>query len=120
MKRCNYRILSRLLVVTLLPFLIGACQEAGEEWHITVGKGKPKEQVLVDSQEVSEVKICLDKKGGSGYPTTIVAQFDDEFYANLLQGQCMYFSGKRVAVRFGTPSSGKFARGTYEIIAATN
>ena len=118
MNKYNYNFLPRLLVVVLLPFLMMACQETGEPWHITVGKGKPKEQVLVDGQQATEVKICLDKKGGSGYPTTVVAQFDDDFYANMLQGQCMYFTGKRVAVRFGTPSSGKFARGTYEIIAA--
>ena len=119
MSNLNLTFVYRLLVVTFLPFLLVACQNEGLPWHITVSKGKPKEQVLVDGQEIAEVKICVDKKGGSGYPTTVVAQFDDEFYANLLVGQCMYFEGKRVAVRFGTPSTGKFARGTYEIIAAS-
>lgn len=117
MGNCKYNNLQRLLVVAFLPFLVMACQEPGQEWHITVGKGKPKEQVLYEGQEASEVKICLDKKGGSGYPIAVVAEFDDEFYGGMLVGQCMFFTGKRVAVRFGTPSSGKYAKGTYEIIA---
>lgn len=108
----------RLLIAAFLPFLLVGCQETGEEWYITFGKGKPKEQVLLDGGDVREVKVCLDKKGGSGYPTTVVAQFDDQSYAGMLRGQSMFFKGKRVAVRFGTPSSGKFAKGTYEIISA--
>ena len=114
----SYNNYIRLLIIALLPLLLLGCQKELPQWHITVGKGKPKEQVLYEGDASKEVKICLDGKGGSGYPTTVVASFDDDFYGGMLVGQCMYFSGQRVAVRFGTPSSGKYAKGTYEIIAA--
>ena len=109
-------IIGPLLVVTLLPFLVAGCEEPDLEWYITIGKGTKKQQVLYEGTDRREVKICLDKKGGSGYPTTVVADYDDKRYGGLLVGQCMYFTGNRVVVRFGTPSTGKFARGTYEII----
>ena len=108
----------RLLIVAFLPFVITACEEPGEEWNISVGKGGDKQVVLVDGGEPTEVKVCLDEKGGSGYPISVVAQFDDDKYPGLLEGQCMFFKGKKVVLRFGTPSSGKYAKGTYEIIAA--
>ena len=92
------------------------CHDSGEPWKITVGMDKPKEQVFVDSDQSQEVMICLDKKGGSGYPTTVVAKYDDGRYAGMLQGQCMFFVGKRVSVKFATPSSGKYATGTYKVI----
>jgi len=96
--------------------VLSGCHEIGENWRITVGKDMPKEKVFVDSDHEQEVKICLDKKGGSGYPITIVATFDDDKYAAMLEGQCMFFTGKRVSVKFGTPSSGKFAQGTYAVL----
>lgn len=115
-KRATGRL--RLLIAAFIPLLVIACQEPGEEWYISVGKGVNKQQVLVDGSDPTEVKICLDEKGGSGYPISVVAQFDDDKYAGLLEEQCMYFKGRKVLVRFGTPSSGKYAKGTYEIITA--
>ena len=114
----KYMHLLRLLIAAFLPFIITACEEPGEEWNISVGKGGEKQVILVDESEPTEVKVCLDKKGGSGYPISVVAQFDNDKYPGMLEGQCMYFKGKKVVLRFGTPSSGKFAKGTYEIIAA--
>lgn len=107
----------RLLIVAFLPLVITACQEPGEEWNISVGQGGKKQAIIVDESEPTEVKVCLDQKGGSGYPISVVAQFDDDKYPGMLEGQCMFFKGKKVVLRFGTPSSGKYAKGTYEIIA---
>ena len=96
--------------------LMSGCHNYGDPWRITVGKDKPKEHVFVDGDEPQEVMICLDKKGGSGYPTTIIGKYDDQKYAGMLEGQCMFFIGKRVSVKFATPSSGKYAEGTYKVI----
>ena len=47
------------LIVAFLPFLLVGCQETGEEWYITVGKGKPKEQVLLDGGHISRNPVVL-------------------------------------------------------------
>jgi hypothetical protein len=104
-----------VIVVSLLLLLYG-CHDAGEPWRITVGLDKPKEMVFVDGDVPKEVRICLDRKGGSGYPTRVLAKFDDKRYTPMLTGQCMFFVGKRVSVKFPNPSSGKYAEGTYKII----
>lgn len=113
--RSNNNLVKNVFLVFIL-LMVSGCHDYGEPWRITVGKDKPKEQVFVDGDEPQEVMICLDKKGGSGYPTTIVGKFDDEKYAGMLVGQCMHFIGKRVSVKFATPSSGKYAEGTFKVI----
>ena len=87
-----------------------------EPWRITVGLDKPKEMVFVDGDVLQEVRICLNTQGGSGYPTRVRAKFDDDRYTPMLTGQCMFFTGKRVSVKFANPSSGKYATGTYKVI----
>ena len=107
---------SNKVVLAALLMLLYGCHDAGEPWRITVGLDKPKEMVFVDGDVPQEVKICLDTMGGSGYPTRVRAQFDDDRYTPMLRGQCMFFTGKRVSVKFANPSSGKYAAGTYEVI----
>ena len=113
--KVNNKLLKKTILIPIIIFVSG-CHDSGEPWRVTVGLDKPKEQVFVDGDQVQEVMICLDKKGGSGYPTTIVGKFDDQKYAGILVGQCMFFEGKRVSVTFATPSSGKYAEGTYKVI----
>lgn len=109
----NKHLKKALLILAMIA--VSGCQDYGDPWRITVGKDKPKEHVFVDGNEPHEVMICLDKKGGSGYPTTIVAKFDEEKYPGMIEGQCMFFTGNRVSVRFATPSSGKYAEGTFKV-----
>lgn len=134
MRLLNYKLINRELMsgleainsrkaialMLLTAIMITACQpqENQSPWKISVGRGSPKEQILVDGSSPQEVKICLDEKGGSGYPVTVIAKYDDESYAGLLEHQCMYFTGKKVSVRFGTPSSGKYAQGTFTIVTS--
>ncbi len=108
--------LVKKVILIFIVVLVSGCHDSGEPWRITVGLDKPKEQVFVEGDQPQEVMIYLDKKGGSGYPTTIVGKFDDQKYAGMLVGQCMFFEGKRVSVKFATPSSGKYAEGTYKVI----
>ena len=109
-------IFNKTIIISLLLLVLIGCHDSGEPWRITVGLDKPKEFVFVDADVPQEVRICLDKKGGSGYPTRVMAKFDDDRYGPMLQGQCMFITGKRVSVQFGNPSSGKFATGTYKVI----
>ena len=90
--------------------------EPGESWRITVGLDTSKEKVLYQGEQPKEVRVCLDKKGGSGYPTRVLTKYDDQRYVGMLEGQCMFFKGNTVAVRFANPSSGKFANGTYKVM----
>ena len=110
------RKLYTLIPVLLIILALTACHEQNPEWEISTNSTNGAEMVLVDGDEIQEVKICLDKKRSISFPTTVVADFDDNMYAGLLVGQCMYFKGKKVSVRLGTPSSGKSAKGTYKII----
>lgn len=104
-------------VVFLSLVLMSGCHYTpGEDWRITVGLDKPKEKVVYEGEQAREVRLCLESKGGSGYPTRVVAKFDDQRYANILEGQCMFFKGKKVVVAFGNPSSGKYAYGTFSIV----
>jgi hypothetical protein len=116
MKVFNEILFTNKFILLLIIMLISGCHDSGELWRITVGLDEPKEKVFIDGYQPQEVMICLDNKGGSGYPTTVVAKYDDQRYAGMLEGQCMFFTGKRVAVKFGTPSSGKFAQGTYAVL----
>ena len=111
----NFILSKNVLLVSLLLLLYG-CHDLGQSWRITVGLDKPKEMVFVDGDNPKEVRICLDTMGGSGYPTRVSARFDDEKYTPMLVGQCMYFTGKRVSVKFANPSSGKYATGTYVVM----
>ncbi len=105
-----------VLVASLLLLVFGCHDSADEPWRITVGLDKPKEMVFVDGDVPQEVRICLDKLGGSGYPTRVAAKYDNDRYLPMLTGQCMFFIGKRVSVKFASPSSGKYAAGTYKVI----
>ncbi|MFK8026549.1 MAG: hypothetical protein AB8C40_00655 [Gammaproteobacteria bacterium] len=109
-------IINHKILLMMLLILVSGCHDSGEPWRITVGLDKPKKLVFIDGDEAREVRVCLDKQGGSGYPTRVVARFDDKKYTPMLPGQCMFFVGKHVSVSFPNPSSGKFAEGTYTII----
>lgn len=96
---------------------ISGCHvDNGQPWKIKIGGKFPKLIKFVDGEELQKVRVCLDKKGGSGYPITVVISADDDSYSGILNGQCMFFEGKRIDVKFGTPTSGMFAEGTYSII----
>ena len=106
----------RFITVVFMTLSVSACHEQNPEWELSTNSINGTKMVLVDGNEVQEVKICLDKKRAISFPTTVVADYDDQMYAGLLVGQCMYFKGKKVSVRLATPSSGKLAKGTYKII----
>jgi|GEM_PF-2685588 len=112
----NKVIFNKSVLVSSLMLILYGCHESGEPWRITVGLDKPKEFVFIDGDISKEVRICLDKKGGSGYPTRVAAKYDNDKYVPMLTGQCMFFTGKRVSVKFANPSSGKYAEGTYKVI----
>jgi hypothetical protein len=116
-KVINKIIFNKNVLVASLVLLLFGCHDSDDEpWRITVGLDKPKEMVFVDGDVLQEVRICLNTQGGSGYPTRVRAKFDDDRYTPMLTGQCMFFTGKRVSVKFANPSSGKYATGTYKVI----
>lgn len=105
----------RIMAFTVSLLWLTGCSDNEMTWKI--GGDEPVNKLaLVDSDAEQTVKVCLEKKGGSGYPITIVVDYDEQKYAGLLEGQCKRFSGKKVVVRFGTPSAYKYAHGTYEIL----
>lgn len=111
------RKLFSIVILILFASQISGCHvDGGEQWKIKIGGKFPKLVRFVDGEIVKEVRVCLDKKGGSGYPITVVVYADGDMYPGILVGQCMFFEGKRIEVKFGTPTSGMFAEGTFTII----
>ena len=106
----------RVIFILLICQISGCHVDSGQSWKIKIGGKYPKLIKFVDGEVSQKVRVCLDRKGGSGYPITVVISADGDSYSGILNGQCMFFEGKRVDVRFGTPTSGMYAEGTYRII----
>ena len=117
MKLLRQKRLYKTLILIFIITLSTSCNyEPDQSWRITVGLDTSKEKILYQGDGPKEVRVCLDKKGGSGYPTRVLTKYDDQRYVGMLEGQCMFFKGNTVAVRFANPSSGKYANGTYKVM----
>ena len=117
MKLLRQKRLYKTLILFFIIALSTSCNyETSQSWRITVGLDTSKEKILYQGDRPKEVRVCLDKKGGSGYPTRVLTKYDDQRYVGMLEGQCMFFTGNTVAVRFANPSSGKYANGTYKVM----
>jgi len=73
-------------------------------------------KVIVDLEHAADIKVCADKYKDIGFSTNINVDYDSQTYFRLIEGLCITLNAKKVRVRFATPSSGKRAEGTYEIL----
>ena len=100
-----------ILVATVL---VGCEKDLSQKWQI--GGKSPMISTLVDIEEPKKIKICSDEYKNIGFPINVNIDYDDKSYYGLIEGLCITVLAKKLTVRFATPSSGKMAKGTFEIL----
>ena len=116
----NYHLRNKILFIILTMgmlfggMLFGCKNDAAQEWQI--GKGFPMRKTLVELDEPRNIKICSDEYKHIGFPINLHIDYDDQRYYGLIEGLCITVNAKVVKVKIATPSSGKMARGTFEIL----
>lgn len=101
----------------LLILSLFACKGASKNiqpWNIGGKDGVAK--MIVDLDKAADIKVCSDKYKNIGFSTNINIDYDDKTYFRLIEGLCITVNAKKVMVRFATPSSGKRAEGTFELL----
>ncbi len=110
--------MNKLSLFVLLCFAIAACNDTSKNniqaWQI--GGKQSMSNTIFDEDEPENIKICVDEYKDIGFSTTINIHYDDNIYHQLFKGLCITVNAKKVKVRFATPSSGKMARGTFEVL----
>ncbi len=108
----------KIFLLILFSFAICACMNEPKnnihEWQI--GTNTSVSKVIFEQSEAASVKICSDEYKDIGFSTNINIDYDENTYFRLLEGVCITVKAKKIRVRFATPSSGKRARGTFEIL----
>ncbi len=100
--------------ILLMMLLIACKNESSQQWEI--GGHFPMKRVLVDLDQPKDIKICSDEYKNIGFPVNVNIDYDDQRYYGLIEGLCITVRAKKLTVKFATPSSGKKARGTFEIL----
>lgn len=110
--------MSKIFLLILVCFVICACfNEPKNEIHNwQIGSNTSVSKVIFEQSEAARVKLCSDKYKNIGFSTNINIDYDDNTYFRLIEGVCITVKAKKIRVRFATPSSGKRAEGTFEVL----
>lgn len=103
-----------LFLVTIL--ICGCGKDSVDSINWKIGENLPKHKIIVDSQELKKVKVCSEEYKNVGFPVHLNITYDQKTYFGLLEGLCISVHAKKIKVEFASPSSGKMARGTYEVL----
>ncbi len=110
--------MSKLFLLILVSIVTSACinepKKNIQDWQI--GSNTSVLKVIFEQDEAARVKVCSDEYKDIGFSTNINIDYDDNTYFRLIEGVCITIKAKKITVRFATPSSGKRARGTYEVL----
>jgi hypothetical protein len=110
--------MSKILLLILVCFVISACINESKkdiyDWQI--GSNTSVSKVIFEQDEAARVKVCSDKYKDIGFSTNINIDYDENTYFRLIEGVCITIKAKMIRVRFATPSSGKRAEGTFEVL----
>ncbi len=108
----------KIFLLILVCFVICACiNEPKKEIHNwQIGSNTSVSKVIFEQSEAARVKVCSDKYKNIGFSTNINIDYDDNTYFRLIEGVCITVKAKKIRVRFATPSSGKRAEGTFEVL----
>ena len=105
----------RFLIIFAVILFFAACKEdKAQTWKI--GKDQPMSKVLVELDSPKNIKICSDEYKHISFPLVLHVDYDDNRYYGLLEGVCITVHAKKLRVKFANPSSGKMARGTFEVL----
>lgn len=105
------------VIFLVFVLMIFACEDTSRElqpWKIGGKHGMSK--VIFEQDQPAEIKFCSDKYKDIGFSTNINIDYDENTYYGLIEGLCITIHAKKIKVRFATPSSGKRAEGTFEIL----
>ena len=111
----------KLSLFTIIILSLFACKETVDNtqpWKIGGKHGMSK--VIFDQDKAADIKICSDKYKDIGFSTNINVDYDDQTYYRLFEGLCITLQARKVRIRFATPSSGKRAEGTFEILESSS
>ena len=104
-----------IFIITIL--IVCACNDESKTIQIWEIGGKHGMSKIIFEQDQSEnLKICSDEYKDIGFFSNINIDYDDNTYYGLFEGLCITIKAKKVKVRFASPSSGKRAKGTFEIL----
>ena len=96
--------------------MLSACEEPSNAQIWKIGKDQPKSKVLLESEIPKIIRFCSDEYQHISFPLTLHVIYDDQKNYNLLEGVCIIVEAKVLKVEFANPSSGKMARGTFEVL----
>lgn len=99
--------------ILVIGLLIG-CNDRSQPWQL--GGDMPMSKTLAELDEPKNIKICSDKYKHISFPLSLHIDYDEQRYYGLIEGLCITVNAKKVKVKFATPSSGKMAQGTFEIL----
>lgn len=109
--------MKNLTIPVFICLWLFACQDTSENkqpWKI--GGKHGMSNIIFDQEQAADIKICADKYKDIGFSTSINIAYDENIYYRLIEGLCITIQAKKVRVQFATPSSGKRAEGTFEIL----
>jgi len=112
---------SKLVKVSIfigLICMLCACEKHDNSQVWQIGKDQPKSKTLLELDSPKKIKICSDEYKHISFPLVLHVIYDDKKYYGLLEGVCITVHAKTLKVKFANPSSGKMARGTYEILGS--
>ena len=105
-----------ILLACVVLVLMGCEDDLNNVQLWKIGGKHGMSKVILNQENTAEVKICADKYKDIGFSTNINVDFDQETYFGLHEGLCITLNAKKIRIRFATPSSGKRAEGTFEIL----
>lgn len=111
----------RICIFVFVVLSLFACEDVkdnSQPWKISSSDGMFK--TIINADEAVDVKICADKYKNIGFATNVNVHYDGKTYYRLIEGLCITLHAKQVRLRFATPSSGKRAEGTFEILESGN
>ena len=111
----------KLIYILLFCLSLLSCAEKPDHskpWKI--GGKHGMSNVIVNQAKAMDVKICSDYYKDIGFSTNINIDYDDQTFFGLIEGLCITVHAKKVRIRFATPSSGKRAEGTFEILESSS
>lgn len=113
-------IIARLKLIKVLSIamacILCACEKQNNSQSWRIGKDQPMSKILVELDSPKNIKICSDEYKHISFALVLHIKYDDKKYYGLLEGVCITVNAKIVKVKFANPSSGKMARGTFEIL----
>ena len=107
----------RLTIFFFITLVLFSCNEKPDYSQLwKIGGKHGMSNVIVDQDKATDVKICSDYYKDIGFSTNVNVDYDDKTYFGLFEGLCITLNAKKIRIRFATPSSGKRAEGTFEIL----